>query len=78
MKFYNLLMEIAMETSVRKTDLHKWLKVQRELLEKLIEKNKLDRKDVRKFIEFGQFFFDFVAEKRRSPSLKEVEEALEL
>ena len=78
MKFYNLLMEIAMETSVRKTDLHKWLKVQRELLEKLIEKNKLDRKDVRKFIEFGQFFFDFVDEKHRSPTLREVEEALGL
>lgn len=67
-----------MQTSTRKTDLKKWLKIQRELLEKLIEKNKLDRKDVRKFIEFGQFFFDFVDEHHRSPSLGEVEEALDL
>lgn len=78
MKFYKLLLEIAMETSTRKTDLSKWLKVQRELLEKLIEKGELDRKDVKTFIEFGQFFFDFVDEHHRSPTLKEVEEALNL
>lgn len=78
MKFYNLLMEITMETSIRKTNLKKWLKVQRELLEKLMEKNELDKKDVKKFIEFGQFFFDFVDEFRRSPSLTEVEKALKL
>jgi hypothetical protein len=71
-------MEITMETSVRKTNLRRWLKVQMELLEKLIEKNELDKKDVNRFIEFGQFFFDFVDEFRRSPSLKEVEKALKL
>lgn len=67
-----------METSIRRTDLHKWLKVQRELLEKLIEKGELDRKDVTTFIEFGQFFFDYVDEHHRSPTLREVEKALNL
>lgn len=78
MKFEELLIEIAMETSTRKTDFRKWLSVQKDLLNKLIKNNKLKESDVKTFIEFGQFFFDFVDKHHRSPTLKEIEEALKL
>lgn len=76
MNFYQILLETSLTTDVRTKDLKKWLSIQKDLYKKMIDKKEIDPRDANKFAEFGEYFYKYVKQNKKTPTLKQVERAL--